>query len=125
MTKTVLLVEDEQNIIEAVSFILSRSGWTVVCHSNGATANEKIVHARPDVLILDTMLPEKSGLEILSDLRKETAFENLPVLMLTARGQAKDKEVALNLGATEYMTKPFSNAELVEKIDELHLASTS
>lgn len=120
MRKRVLLIEDEPNIIEAISFILSRDGWTVHTHSDGSTAMEKLRAHPPDVVILDVMLPGRSGFDILQDLRQGTdGLEGLPVLMLTARGQTKDRELAARLGATHFMTKPFSNAEILHSVREL------
>ncbi|WP_298676059.1 response regulator [uncultured Lentibacter sp.] len=119
MGKTVVLVEDEPNIIEAISFILSRDGWTVHTHSNGDTALAVLETRAPDLIVLDVMLPGRSGLEILSDIRAHTALAQTPVMMLTARGQTKDRERALELGANRYMTKPFSNAEVLVAVREL------
>ncbi|MDD9727381.1 response regulator [Roseovarius sp. SK2] len=119
MGKTVLLIEDEQNIIEAVSFILSRDGWEVKTHANGQNAMEAVRAREPDVVILDVMLPGKSGFDILSEIRAEAQFASLPVLMLSARGQAKDLEMAERAGANRYMTKPFSNAEVLDAVRAL------
>lgn len=119
MGKQVLVIEDEPNIIEAISFLLMRDGWTVATHSNGRDAVEVVRARRPDLLILDVMLPGKSGYEILSELRAESAFAELPVLMLTARGQAKDREMAERIGASRFMTKPFSNAEMLDALRQL------
>jgi len=110
MGKRVLLIEDEPNIIEAISFILSRDGYTVHTHEDGVSAMDKIIATPPDMIILDVMLPERSGFDILKDLRGDARSAALPVLMLTARGQTKDRDLAMRLGASEYMTKPFSNA---------------
>jgi DNA-binding response OmpR family regulator len=118
----VLLVEDEANILEAISFLLLRDGWDVRGHGNGATALAEIERFAPDVVVLDVMLPGKSGLDILRDLRASDRTRNLPVLMLTAKGQTKDRELALALGANAYLTKPFANTELVET---LHLVAAS
>lgn len=115
----VLVVEDEPNIIEAISFILAREGWQVDTHSNGDDAVEVIRARAPDVLILDVMLPGRSGYDILRDLRDDPATSALPVLMLTARGQTKDRELAERAGASRYMTKPFSNAEVLEAVRAL------
>lgn len=120
MGKHVLLVEDEPNIIEAVSFLLSRDGWRVSTHSNGHDAVEVIEAKQPDLLVLDVMLPGRSGYEILSDVRNSDVVGKTPVLMLTARGQAKDRETAKRLGATRFMTKPFSNAEIIEVLHEMN-----
>jgi len=115
----ILLIEDEGNIREAITFILSRAGWEVQGHGNGATALEAVGRLMPDLVVLDVMLPGRSGFEILRDLRADAATADLPVLMLTAKGQAKDRETALDLGATAYLTKPFSNADLMATIDRL------
>ncbi len=120
MGKHVLLVEDEPNIIEAVSFLLSRDGWTVSTHSNGHDAADVIRSKQPDVLVLDVMLPGRSGFDILADIRSEGTCRDVPVLMLTARGQTKDRERAQRLGATRFMTKPFSNAEIIETLHALN-----
>jgi len=116
MGKRVLLIEDEPNIIEAISFVLSRDGYTVHTHEDGETAMDKLRAATPDMVILDVMLPGKSGFDILRDMRDEAQTADLPVLMLTAKGQAKDRELALRLGADHFMTKPFSNREVREHV---------
>ncbi|SDI12279.1 response regulator transcription factor [Lutimaribacter saemankumensis] len=119
MGKHVLVIEDEPNIIEAISFILSRDGWTVDTHSNGHDAVDVVLSKTPDLVILDVMLPGRSGYDILTDLRERPETAGLPVLMLTARGQNKDREMAERLGASRFMTKPFSNADVLEALREL------
>lgn len=119
MAKTVLLIEDEVHIIEALSFILSREGWNVITHSNGHDANDVISKHQPDLVVLDVMLPGKSGFDILRDMRSDPNHQTRPVLMLTARGQSKDREMAEQLGASRFMTKPFSNSEVRSAVNEL------
>ncbi|NCQ25222.1 MAG: two-component system response regulator [Rhodobacteraceae bacterium CG17_big_fil_post_rev_8_21_14_2_50_63_15] len=119
MGKTVLLIEDEPNIIEAVSFILSRDGWEVKTHSNGHDAMQAVRARVPDLIILDVMLPGKSGFDILAEIRNDAQFAETPVLMLTARGQTKDREMAERAGASHYMTKPFANAEVLAAVRAL------
>ncbi len=119
MAKRVLVIEDEPNIIEAISFILSRDGWTVHTHADGETAMAKMRGHPPDMVILDVMLPGRSGFDILRDLRADPALGATPVMMLTAKGQARDRELAEQLGATRFMTKPFSNAEVIETVRSL------
>ncbi|QQA44059.1 response regulator transcription factor [Pelagovum pacificum] len=119
MGKRVLVIEDEPNIIEAISFVLSRDGWTVHTHSDGETALDRLLSYPPDVVILDVMLPGRSGYDILQDIRRTEALAHLPVLMLTARGQLKDRELAERLGVDRFLTKPFSNAEVLEQVREL------
>ncbi|MDG4648128.1 response regulator [Roseibacterium sp. SDUM158017] len=119
MAKSILLVEDEANILEAIGFILARDGWDVRGHGKGETALDEIDRVGPDVLVLDVMLPGRSGLEILRDLRGREATRDLPVLLLTAKGQARDREQAMALGADAFLTKPFSNDELIATVREL------
>lgn len=119
MGKTVVLIEDERNIIEAISFILSRDGWDVKTHSNGRDAVEAVRARRPDLVILDVMLPDRNGFDILKDIRGDAELGATPVLMLTARGQDKDREMAERAGASRYMTKPFSNAEVLAAVHDL------
>jgi DNA-binding response OmpR family regulator len=103
----ILLVEDEANILEAIGFILSRDGWEVLGHGKGETALSEIERVAPDILVLDVMLPGRSGFDILRDLRAQPATEALPVLLLTAKGQTRDREQAMALGANAFLTKAF------------------
>lgn len=119
MGKHILIIEDEPNIIEAIRFILARDGWRVETHSDGRDAVEVVTRAEPDVLILDVMLPNRSGYDILQELRSEAATADLPILMLTARGQSKDREMAERFGASSFMTKPFSNADVLAQVRDL------
>ncbi len=119
MDGQVLLIEDEPNIIEAIGFILRQDGWSVRTHSDGKTALAAILETGPDLVILDVMLPGRSGFDILRDLRADPRQGRLPVLMLTAKGQQRDREAAERLGADLFMTKPFSNAELREAVRRL------
>lgn len=119
MGKHVLLVEDEANIIEAMRFLLSREGWQVDTHSDGADAMDVIRDREPDLVVLDVMLPGKSGFDILEELRGDAATADLPVLMLTARGQSRDREMAEKAGVSRFMTKPFSNTEVLTAVRDL------
>jgi DNA-binding response OmpR family regulator len=119
VSNRILLVEDEANILEAIGFILSRDGWEVLGHGKGETALSEIARVEPDILVLDVMLPGRSGLDILRELRDDPAKAALPVLMLTAKGQARDREQAMALGANAFLTKPFSNDELVATVRAL------
>jgi two-component system, OmpR family, response regulator len=119
VSKHVVLVEDETNIAEAIRFLLSNEGWRVETLANGSNAVDVIRNTGPDLVMLDVMLPGKSGFEILHDLRADPAFDALPVLMLTARGQSRDREMAEKAGVSRFMTKPFSNAEMLDAVREL------
>ena len=119
MSGRVLLIEDEPNIAEAIRFILSRDGWEVTVEENGAQALPRVADVKPDLVILDLMLPGLCGLEILSSLRADPATEALRVLMLTAKGQGRDREAAERAGVSAFMSKPFSNAEMRAQVRAL------
>lgn len=113
MARHAMLIEDEPNITEAIRFLLTRDGWQVTAMPDGLAVETRLREARPDLLILDLMLPGRSGIEILTALRADPAMADLPVMMLTAKGQGRDREAAERAGADLFMAKPFSNAEFV------------
>ena len=119
MTKRVLLIEDEANIAEALRFILTRDGWQVRVLETGAGAVATVAEYQPDLVILDLMLPDMSGLDILLALRAGVATKTLPVLMLTAKGQGRDREAAMRAGVSAFMTKPFANADIRAAVRDL------
>ncbi|WP_127900652.1 response regulator transcription factor [Solirhodobacter olei] len=119
MAKHVLLVEDEPNIAEAMRYILARDGWRVSTHTDGTDAAQVIRASAPDVVVLDVMLPGRSGYDILQELRAGETTRRLPVLMLTARSQARDRELAERYGASDFLTKPFSNTEVLASVRAL------
>ncbi|MFN3642495.1 MAG: response regulator transcription factor [Gemmobacter sp.] len=119
MGQHVLLIEDEPSIAEAVRFILARDGWRVTCHGDGASAVAAVGRHAPDAVILDVMLPGRSGYDILRDLRADPATADLPVLMLTARGNGDDRMRAAEAGASRFMAKPFSNAAILAEMRAL------
>ncbi len=112
MSAHVLLIEDEPNIAEAIRFLLLRDGWQVTVLSTGQGAMHEIQSHGPDLVILDLMLPGQSGLDILREVRASANFATLPVLMLTAKGQDRDREAALAAGVSDFMTKPFDNGQM-------------
>ena len=119
MANRVLLAEDEPNIVESLTFLLERAGFEVAFETNGQLALDAALANPPDVMILDVMLPGLDGLEVLRRLRADTRGESLPVLILTAKGQREDRERALNSGANLFITKPFSNAEVIAAVIRL------
>ncbi|MCL4128897.1 UNVERIFIED_CONTAM: hypothetical protein GTU68_032297, partial [Idotea baltica] len=113
---SVTIIEDEPFIIEALTFLLEREGLRVSSYSDGAGSVDFIKQAKPDLVILDLMLPNVSGMKILEDIRGDQTLTDTPVLMLTAKGQKKDRTAAETAGASQFMTKPFANSELVEAV---------
>lgn len=119
MARRVLLIEDEPHIAEAIRYILVRDGWTVASHGEGGSALEVIRREAPDVVVLDVMLPGRSGYEILEDLRADPQLSTLPVLVLSARGQSMDRALAEGAGASRFIAKPFANAEIVAALRQM------
>lgn len=117
--RRVLIVEDEPHIVESLTFLLTREGFEVDATTDGAAAFEAVIAAPPDVLVLDVMLPGMNGFDILRRLRAAPTAAALPILMLTAKGQRRDRDVAETAGADMFIAKPFSNAEVVAAVKEL------
>jgi two-component system phosphate regulon response regulator PhoB len=114
-TTRVLVVEDEPAIVELVTYSLKESGWGITSVGSTAAAWDSISQGKPDLLLLDWMLPDQSGLRLLSRLRADRDFQDIPVIMLTAKSMEEDKLAGLNTGADDYVTKPFSPRELLAR----------
>ena len=115
-TKRILLVEDEQSIREMVSFSLGQDGYVIDEAEDGSSAELQIANHLPDLILLDWMLPDVSGLELIRRWRRKEAMQEIPVIMLTARVEERDKVDGLDSGADDYITKPFSVKELSARI---------
>ncbi|HTE41139.1 MAG TPA: phosphate regulon transcriptional regulator PhoB [Steroidobacteraceae bacterium] len=122
--KHVLIVEDEKPIRDMIAFSLRRSGFEVSEAADVASARTRIANSRPDLLLVDWMLPDTSGLELTRQLKRDRETQDLPVIMLTARGDEHDKVAGLEGGADDYMTKPFSPRELLARINAVLRRST-
>lgn len=119
MTKKVLIVDDEPNIVAALDYLLRRSGYEVHAASDGEAALRQVQAVAPDLVLLDLMLPEKSGYEVCQRIRSHPEWSKIRIMILSAKGREADVSKGLSLGADAYVTKPFSNAELVERIGAL------
>ncbi len=119
MSQKVLLIEDEPHIVAALRFLLQREGLSVSDHDNGADALDRIRSIKPNLVILDIMLPGKTGMQVLEEIRDDAQLKDLPVLMLTAKGQRKDREAAETAGASLFMTKPFANQDILQNVKKL------
>ena len=115
----ILIVEDEPNIVESLSFILRRAGFEVDTVTDGAEALDRVRRQAFEVLVLDIMLPGMNGLDVLKAIRSDQTLSSLPVVVLTAKGQANDRRTAEAIGARAVITKPFSNADVVERVSRL------
>lgn len=116
---SVLIVEDEPNIVESLNFILGQAGFAVETAVDGAEALQRLRRHVYSALILDLMLPGINGFDVLRSVRSDGELKDMPVIVLTAKGQAADRQAAEAIGATAFITKPFSNAEIVQRVSEL------
>jgi len=116
MNGKIFIIEDETSIIQLVQHNLEKDGFIVSSAINGNEGLKDIKKFEPNLLLLDWMLPDLSGIEICKSIRKDTSFKNLPVIMLTAKGEEEDKIKGLDSGADDYLTKPFSYNELLARI---------
>ena len=117
--KRILVIEDDKDIVELVRYNLEKDGFQVVASGDGATGLAQVRKAPPDLLILDLMLPKVAGLDICKEVRRDASLNRLPILILTAKGEEADRVVGLELGADDYVTKPFSPRELVARVKAL------
>ena len=116
MNGKIFIIEDETSIIRLVQHNLEKDGFIVSSAINGNEGLKDLKKFEPNLLLLDWMLPDLSGIEICKSIRKDTSFKNLPVIMLTAKGEEEDKIKGLDSGADDYLTKPFSYNELLARI---------
>ncbi|MSU31683.1 MAG: response regulator transcription factor [Pedosphaera sp.] len=115
----ILVVDDEPDALEVLEFNLKNAGYEVTTADDGETALKKARQQLPDLILLDLMLPEIDGLEVCKLLRRDTATSGIPIIMLTAKASEIDRVVGLELGADDYVTKPFSPRELVLRVRNL------
>lgn len=115
----ILIAEDEPSILESLDFILRRAGWSIQSVTDGDAALAAVKRLKPRVVVLDVMLPKRSGFGVLKLLRADAETQALPVLILTAKGQSQDRRTAAELGATGFVTKPYANAEVVGAVRQL------
>jgi len=116
MNGKIFIIEDETSIIQLVQHNLEKDGFIVSSAINGNEGLKDLKKFEPNLLLLDWMLPDLSGIEICKSIRKDTSYKNLPVIMLTAKGEDEDKIKGLDSGADDYLTKPFSYNELLARI---------
>lgn len=119
LTKQILIAEDEPYIVESLGFVLGQAGLSVTAESDGSVVLRRVRELTPDVVILDLMLPNKNGFEILKELKNDPDLAAIPVLVLTAKGQNQDRTTAEQLGADAFITKPFSNREVLKCVQKL------
>ncbi len=117
--KKILIVDDKLEVVELVTAILEGEDYQTISASDGREALEKIGKEKPDLVLLDIIMPKMDGLAVLSEVKKDPKTKEIPIIMLTAKGQKSDQEKGRELGATRYIVKPFSPSHLLRKIEEV------
>ena len=119
MPKKILIADDEPNIVISLAYLLKREGYTVLIAHDGQEALDTIAREKPDLVLLDVMMPIKTGFEVCQAVRANEDLQATRILMLTAKGRDTDLSKGLALGADAYMTKPFSTRELAQKVADM------
>ena len=119
MPKEILIVDDEPDVVVPIQFLMEQQGYRVMAAERGEDALDLIYHYKPDLVILDIMLPGIDGYEVCEIIRLDLNYRDVKIMFLTAKGREVDIAKGLTLGADAYLTKPFSNDELVAKVKEL------
>jgi len=115
----ILIAEDEPSILESLDFILRRAGYTISAVTDGDAVLEAVRRLSPRMVVLDVMLPKRSGFDVLKQIRANVDMRAMPVLILTAKGQQQDRRTAEELGADGFVTKPYANADVVGAVRQL------
>ncbi|MCP4070430.1 MAG: response regulator [Hyphomicrobiales bacterium] len=124
MTKSILIVDDEPNIVISLEYIMKNAGFNVVVAYDGEEALEKVKENVPDLVILDVMMPKLDGFEVCKRIRENPAWKSVRIVMLTAKGRDSEREKGLSFGADDYLTKPFSTRDILQRVKEI-LAQTA
>jgi DNA-binding response OmpR family regulator len=119
LSKKILIAEDEPNIVAALEFLLQRNGYEVHIARNGEEALKLVEDCNPDLVLLDVMMPVRSGYEVCTRIRERAEWRHIKIIMLSAKGRDAEINKGLSIGADLYVTKPFSTRELMGKIKEL------
>jgi DNA-binding response OmpR family regulator len=119
LSKKVLIADDEPNIVAAVEFLLQRNGYEVQVARNGDEALKLVEASNPDLVLLDVMMPVRSGYEVCKRIRENDAWRHIKIIMLSAKGRDAEVTKGLALGADDYVTKPFSTRDLLNRIGKL------
>ena len=119
MSARILIADDEPNIVISLEYLMKREGYEVLIARDGQEALDTILRERPQLVLLDVMMPNKTGFEVCQQVRATESVKDTPILMLTAKGRETDVAKGLGVGATAYLSKPFSTKEIAQKVREL------
>jgi len=116
MKPTILVADDEPSIVLSLQVLLQKAGFAVRIARNGEEALESVAESTPDLILLDAMMPRRDGFDVCQSLRANPAYQSLPIIMLTAKSRDVERQKGMALGATDYITKPFSTRDLVTTV---------
>ena len=119
MAYSILVAEDEPNILDSLCFLMKQAGHKVRVARDGDAAIRTIQAEKPDLLVLDVMLPRRDGFEVCRTIRENADWRDIRIMMLTAKGRELDRRKGMELGADDYITKPFSNREIVQRVQDM------
>lgn len=119
MAQSVLIVDDEPNIVLSLEFLMKKAGYDVAVARSGEAALSAVAEAPPDLVLLDVMIPERNGFDVCQAIRANPDWQNVKIVMLTAKGREIEREKGMALGADDYITKPFSTREVVRRVRQL------
>jgi len=119
MPKNILIIDDAPNILLSLEFLMTEAGYEVRTARDGAEAIKEISKEKPDLILLDVMMPLKNGYEVCQEVRTNPKWKDIYIIMLTAKGRDIEKEKGMAFGADDYITKPFANKELVDKVNNV------
>lgn len=119
MVNKILIVDDEPNIVLSLEFLMKQAGYQVRTAGDGETGLAAVTAEHPDLVLLDVMMPRKNGYEVCQAIRENPELKDVRIIMLTAKGRDVEREKGLAMGADDYVTKPFSTQEVVEKVQEM------
>lgn len=119
MSKTIVIADDEPHVLRSLEFILKKQGYSVVTAVNGEEALERVKETNPDLVFLDIQMPKMDGNSVLRHLRDDPNYQDLYIVMITAKGQEADRLNSLESGANEYVTKPYSPRKLIGRVKEI------
>ena len=117
--KRILIADDEPHIIRSLSFVLERAGYDVSSAADGEEALASALSAKPHIMFLDIMMPKKNGYDVCREIKASNQLQDIHVIMLSAKGQESDRLMGMDAGADEFITKPFSPAEIVSRVKEI------
>jgi two-component system, OmpR family, alkaline phosphatase synthesis response regulator PhoP len=118
MGRSVLIVDDEPNIVRSLQFLMSKAGYRVRVARDGEQALDEIARAQPDLVLLDAMMPKRDGFDVCQTIRANPSWSRVRIIMLTAKGRDIEREKGLAMGADDYITKPFSTKDVVSRVEK-------